>query len=220
VSTSRIAEHEQTVQSAWDSLWKTEVPDLQKTYGLKSSVPINQINDARLVLGNEKSSAEEKAESKAFLESLPKTDHAAFEKVRKAVYARYDFSTGVPVPKFKKWQTALIENDLLEDFPANAPVPPTEEQRAEMARRQAAANEAPPVLPGAGLGGHDPKMDAPKTRDEEYAELKTLAAEYADASKSLTTRDVFFASERFQRMNVLRQKFGMSPYVPQKRPTG
>jgi len=86
----------------WDTMWSA-MRDAQKEFGLETSVDIETINTHAL------------AKNAAWINSLPASDRAAYDKVRQIAYAYADFGedgTSAPTPRYKTVKGAIADMGL------------------------------------------------------------------------------------------------------------
>jgi len=195
------------VSKQWATLWDNDIPSFQKDFNLNTTVPVKQISDAWMTIGNTDTPADQKAASQAFLNSLPSSDLKAYEKIKKAVDTKYDFSDGVPSARYKTFRGALVESDLLDEYNVVKPVSTTSsDNRAAMERKERTQSESASVMPGGGLGRNDEKMDTMKPIAEELSEFRDLVKTWGNTPQS--KMDEFSRTNSFKRMVLLGKKHG------------
>jgi hypothetical protein len=199
----------------WEKLWNNDIPEFQKQHGLVTTVSIKQISDAYHAAhpSNANNNAAEKASANAFLKTVPPADLAAFEKVKDAVDVAYDFSSGVPEPKYKTIAGALFDNGLIgEGKPFNTVVPvrmtAAEEAAARERERQKNQGSATPP-PTAAMASGDKNVGDMASVDQKTDRLKMLTQSYNVAlNKGVKATEQFESSPEYQEYLNLGRELG------------
>jgi hypothetical protein len=167
-------------QTLWDGFYNQDIPDFQKRMSLETTVPIRRISDNYNTIHDTRSTADQRAVAEAFVASLPATDRENYKKVKTAVETAYNFSTGVPVPKYRKIETALEDYDLVGEGKLFNSVKPTrlsaaEENAAREAARlkSEAAASAPPASSSAAGDKNLSSTHGPEQKQDRLKELLT-----------------------------------------------
>lgn len=116
------AEKAETIKSQeWNNLWK-EVEDIQSRFGLKTTIPVSQINDyVEVANSSGKYSLDEVNAAKAWLDALPPNDKVNFDEVSKAINGFYDFSDGVPKKTQATFEGFLYNTGMTDWFDRRTP---------------------------------------------------------------------------------------------------
>ena len=196
----------------WERLWNNEIPEFQKKHGLVTTIPIKQISDAYVALSG--TDQTHKTVADAFLKTVPPADLEAYNKVRVAVETAYDFSSGIPEPKYKTIEGALVDNDLIGEgklFNAVKPVKlSAAEETAARERERLKQGQSQSAIPASSLAGNDTNTLDVTTIGEKQKRLKELNDKYNIAlNGGIEPRDQFEASTEYQEYLNLRKALGM-----------
>ncbi len=195
----------------WERLWNNEIPEFQKQHGLVTTVSIKQISDA--YIAEQSTDPAVKASASAFLKTVPPADLAAYDKVKSAVEVAYDFTSGIPEPKYRTIAGALFDHGLIgEGKPFNVVVPvrmnAAEESAARERERQKNQGYANPP-PAAAMASGDKNVGDMASVDQKTERLRMLTQSYNIAlNKGVSARDQFEKSPEYQEYLNLGRELG------------
>ena len=196
----------------WNSLFQNDIPEFQKRHNLVTTVPVKRISDSLIAADPDtKSSPQEKALAKAFLDSVPKTDMDNYYKVKQAVEIAYDFSSGVPISKYKTIEGALFDNDLIGDGKQFNVVKPVHlsaaEETAARERARQQTEQTATTVPASAMAGADPQLSKAQSPDEKKKRYRDLLSQYnlaLIAGKEASSK--WEKTEAFKEMVTLRKE--------------
>lgn len=195
----------------WDKLFNSDIPEFQKKFNLNTITPIRQISDCYVTINNPNATQEQKTSAQVFLKSLPKTDLDNYEKVEKAVKLKYSLDSGIPVPRYRTFEGALIDAQLLgpgKEFNNIQPssLTPEEEIRIREEQRKK-ADQAVSSIPASNLANQDTQISQANTVEEKTKRLKELNLKYNVAlNGGQKAKDDFERSQDYQDYIKLRQE--------------
>jgi hypothetical protein len=205
-----IVEPQNDDGALWDKLFDKDIPEFQKRYSLDTTVPIRRISDSfNVVDPKSKATPQERAIAQAFLDSVPKKDIDAYHKVRQAVEIAYDFSSGVPISRYRSIEGALYDYELIGEGKAFNVVRPVqlsaEEERSARERARLKNEKDVSAIPAFNLAGSDKKLSEYRTDDEKKARLQELLKLYNSAmSEGTAATKRFEQSQEYQELNKMR----------------
>lgn len=215
VSTNVQQEQTKKVNSAWSKMFDDEIPAMQETYGLKTSIPIKDLSDAFKVLSDPKRSVADKQEINEYLKTVPKNDIENYKKVQTLVSKRYRFDNGVPEQKYRTWDGVISDHGLQKEYvrtgiPGESGLTP--EEKAQLEKQQKLKNEETATVPrSSGSAANDGKMHGDVSTEDQRTEFIQLRNEYDIACKhSIPARQGFEQSAKFKRYCDLRLKLTKS----------
>ena len=196
--------------ASWDKLFNQDIPEFQKRLNLVTSVPIRQINDNINVVNAADSTPEQKASAQAFLNSVPPADHETYKKVKTAIETVYDFTSGIPVSRYKTIEGGLFDNGLIGEGKLFNPVKPVQLSAAEesAARERAKQGQSGvPATPASAMAGGDKKISEYQTANEKQDRYMSLTRLYNTAlNKGPSGKTAFEASPEYQEYLKLQRE--------------
>ena len=207
----------QRVHTALSDMW-ADIKAMQQATGLKTSIPIDVINQNQLIVNAEKAlnpdgtpvySPEEVAAAKRLIGAIPKSEYEAYAKVCKIVPNLYVFdAVGMPkkisedLDSDLAW-TRAIRKSGVPGIQAIVPMPPSNSQMVDrLSAIQQNMSAAPQMMNGSNLGGGDAPLNDQTTRTEKMTKLSEMARRF-NSNRSLGT-DKKFMDE----MDKLRSELG------------
>jgi hypothetical protein len=184
------------IASQWGAFWDKEVATLQSKFGLKTTTSPRSISDDWATLSDSTASMEMKKQAKTRLDSLPKSDHDVYAKIKQLAETRFDFSSGTPVSRYRSWEGAASDNGIsLEPAARKAPLPPPPDDTIR-------APSSADMVRG---DGHIADL----SDSEATAEYSKLLLEYQQATK-LGKGAEWTKGARGQKFNELRTRLGVA----------
>ena len=188
-----------------EKVFKDDIPTFQKKFGLEMSVDAWTVN--QMVLNLSSPDIGVKARAQQFVDTFPPADKAKWAKITKAVNAAYDFSTGQPVARYNKIETALYDQGLLgSEFNIITPskLSPGEE-KAMMDKKKTEIDGSVSVPPAANAANRDIPASGSMSQEEEVKRYKDLLIRY-NATLNKSSQKQFEASPEYEELKRLRMK--------------
>lgn len=211
VSTNVQQEQAKKINSAWSKMFDEEIPAMQETYGLKTSISIKDLSDAFKVLSDPKRSVADKQEINEYLKTVPKTDIENYKKVQVLVSKRYRFDNGVPEQNYRTWDGVISDHGLQKEYtrvgvPGESGLTP--EEKAQLEQQQKLKNEQIATVPkSSGNASQDGKMYGDVSIEDQKNEFLQLRNEYDIACKhGVNSKVGFEKGQKFKRYCELRLK--------------
>ena len=208
------------IKQFWAKMYDNDIPELQKEYGLKTSVPVKDMSEAFSIMNNPSADESDKTRAKIFISGLPKKDLENYDKIRVATECKYDFSTGKPVAQRNTWAATIIDYDLKGYNKVNQNAFLTQEEKQELEKKQTEQNEEVIDAPrAANQSQNDGIMHDSLDIDDVKKEFVKLQGEYALATKAgKKVESAFERTTKFKRYCDLRVKlYGHLPSSIKKR---
>ena len=217
--TSKINELDSKIRSApaqssemhpLERVFKSELPDFQKKFGLEMSISAWDMNNLAHELKSSDPVIKARAEQKK--KTLSPADYEKWSKVVTALNSSYDFSEGEPVSKgYKSFEGALFDQGLLDGFKSVTPtrLSPEEEKRLfEQKKNEQQGSIAVP--PAAGSASQDQLPTGELTREEKTKRLRDLNTKYQLVINK-AGQQAFEASQEYQEYLRLRTELYGAP---------
>lgn len=203
-------ENQNAHAKAWNDLWSKAVPELQKEFNLGTTMNVKAINNAASVFQNPNATQADKTNAKAYWDALTDADKANYQRITKAIHARYRFDEGVPIAKYRTWPGALTDAGLQKEFSDLKKAGLTPEEEARLRKERETQNQqSATVPPGSSMprGDDRPTDSDPDNVKQEFA---ALTQEYHAAVKGGPKSQAGWErSPKFRRYVELRKKFNL-----------
>lgn len=194
-------------ENPWNEVFNDDIPQLQEKFGLKTTIPFSQINANKWIVENPRNySPDQVAEAKSFLEKVPPSDTEKFQKIVKAVSAKYDVVDSTPIKRYNTWEAAFLDKGMTAEFNHVTPddLTPEEEKGIRDQQRETESNTARHT-PAHKMGGNDRLPSESATHEDEVSEFRDLNDKYRTAT--LQKRgDLWLQSDEGKRFIALREK--------------